>query len=279
MKLVVFSDVQANLPALEETIEQIEAWRPDLVVMAGDLVNRGPDSLGCLRLFAEQRARHGWLPVNGNHEEWVLRCGVEAPRSEGEQAIRRFTDWAWHQVAPHAELLRGWPDHLCLHPPGADAWVHVTHGTMASNRDGITPGVSDASLAGKLPEDAALFITGHTHRPHQRRIGSLDIVNVGSAGSPFDGDPRASLGRFTWQHGRWHSEIVRFDYDRARAARDFEDFGFLDQGPLARLVFMEWERAALLMSGWRQRYERAVLDGTLPLEQSVTRYLGEIGLG
>ncbi|KAA6186571.1 metallophosphoesterase family protein [Thiohalocapsa marina] len=274
MKVAVFSDVQANLPAMEEALAHIDAWGPDMVVMAGDLVNRGPDSLGCLMLFDQRRRASGWLPVNGNHEVWVLRCGVEPPVSVGERDIRRFTDFAWRQVAEHADLLRDWPDHLCLHPPGAAAWLHVTHGTMAGNRDGITPNTSDESLAGKLPEGVALFVSGHTHRPHQRRTQDMDVVNVGSVGSPFDGDPRGSYGQFTWQGGRWHSRIVRFAYDRARAERDFEDSGFLDEGgPLAHLIFREWRDARLLMGGWRRQYERLVYAGEIGLQDSIDRYL------
>jgi predicted phosphodiesterase len=277
MKVAVFSDVQANLPAMQEAVAHIEAWQPDLVVMAGDLVNRGPDSLGCLELFDQKRRESGWLPVNGNHEVWVLHCGREAPASDGEREIRRFADFAWRQVAERPELLRDWPDHLCLQPPGADAWLHVTHGTMAGNRDGITPGTSDASLIGKLPEGVALFVTGHTHRPHQRRTQDMDVVNVGSIGSPFDGDPRASYGQFTWRNGSWHTRIVRFAYDRERAARDFEDSGFLDQGgPLARMIYLEWQRATLLMSEWRRRYQQAVLDGEISLAHSVDSYLREV---
>jgi predicted phosphodiesterase len=277
MKVAVFSDVQAVLPALEAVIEDIESWHPDHVIMAGDLVNRGPDSGGCLALFDRMRRGQGWLPVNGNHEVWVLGCGERGPRSAGERDIRRFTDWAWRQVADQAERLRGWPDHLCLHPPGADAWLHVTHGTMAGNRDGITPNTTDAALIGKLPEGAALFVSGHTHRAHQRHTQGMDVVNIGSVGSPFDGDVRGSYGRFTWHRGRWHTELVRFAYDRERAARDFETSGFLDEGgPLARLIYLEWQRAALLMSGWRRHWQEAVLRGEITLEDSVTRYLREI---
>jgi predicted phosphodiesterase len=278
MKVAAFSDVQANLPALEETVRRIHAWQPDLVVMAGDLVNRGPDSRGCLMLFAEQQIRHGWLPVAGNHEEWVLRCATQAPRSDGDREIRRFTDWAWQQVADIGHLLRGWPDHLTFAPPGTDAWVHVTHGTLAGNRDGISPGVSDDSLIGKLPADVALFVTGHTHRVHQRRTQGIDIVNVGSAGSPFDGDIRASYAQLTWADGRWHTEIVRFDYDRERAARDFEQSGFLDQGALARMVYLEWQRAEVLVGGWRRHWEPRVFAGEVTLEESVTRYVEGLGL-
>ncbi|MBK1706913.1 metallophosphoesterase family protein [Halochromatium glycolicum] len=278
MKVAVFSDIQANLPALEETIEQIERWRPDLVVMAGDLVNRGPDSGGCLRRFDEMRRDRGWLPVNGNHEEWVLASEHRSVETPGERALWGFTQWAWSQCAADAERLRGWADHLTFHPPESDAWVHVTHGTMAGNRDGITPGRSDESLVGALPEDIALFIAGHTHRPHQRRTQCMLVVNVGSAGSPFDGDPRGSFGRFVWQHGRWQAEIRRFDYDRDQARRDFLNSGFLDQSPLARIVYHEWERAELLIAGWRERYQQAVLAGELDAERSVRDYLQGLGL-
>jgi predicted phosphodiesterase len=277
MRVAVFSDVQANLPALEEAVDRIEAWQPELVVMAGDLVNRGPDSLGCLRLFDRYRRGQGWLPVQGNHEVWVLRCGREAPRSEGDRAIRQFTDWAWRQVAPEVEALEGWADHLCFYPPGTADWVHVTHGSMTGNRDGITASTPDEALAAKVPAGVALFVVGHTHRVLQRRALGMDIVNVGSVGSPFDGDVRGSWAKLVYAHDRWNVEIERFNYDRARAARDFESSGFLDQGgPLARLVFLEWQRAQLLIGGWRERYEPAVLAGEIPLARSIDKYLAQI---
>ncbi len=277
MKVAVFSDVQGVLPAFEAVIEDIDAWGPDTVIMAGDLINRGPDSRGCLALFDRMRRERGWLPVNGNHEVWVLSCEHTDPETEGEREMRRFTDFAWRQVAPIADRLRDWPDHLCLHPPGADAWLHVTHGTMAGNRDGITPKTSDDSLVGKLPEDVSLFVSGHTHRAHQRETQGMDVVNVGSVGSPFDGDVRSSYGRFTWQGGCWHTELVRVPYDRVRAEREFETSGFLEQGgPLARIVHLEWKEARLLIGGWREPYQEAVRRGEITLEDSVNRYLAQL---
>ena len=53
MRVAVFSDVQANLPALETCVAHIQGWNPDLVVMAGDLINRGPRSDACLGLFQQ----------------------------------------------------------------------------------------------------------------------------------------------------------------------------------------------------------------------------------
>ena len=282
MRVVIFSDVQANLPAMQEAVERILKWDPDLVVMAGDLVNRGPKSLECLELFDQLRRTRGWLPVQGNHETYVLRCGAEAPGTPLEAELRRFADWTYAQLRPRIAALTGWPDHLCFHaasaePAAAQSWVHVTHGTMASNRDGIGPGVPDAALRGKLPPDIALFVTAHTHRPLERVLDGIPILNVGSVGSPFDGDVRGSFARLEWRGGCWQREIVRFTYDRARADRDFLASGFIEEGgALARILYEEWRQARPLMPRWRRDFEAAVLAGERAPGPAVAEFLSQV---
>jgi predicted phosphodiesterase len=279
MKVAIFSDVQANLPAMEAAVEQILDRSPDMVVMAGDLVNRGPCSLDCLRLFDELRHSHGWLPVNGNHETWVLRCGREAPRDPYEAETRRFADWTYQQVRPAIDAMTGWPDHLSFAGDDGTSWVHVTHGTMAGNRDGVTGSVSDEVLRERLPPDISLFITAHTHRPLVRIVDGIPVLNVGSVGSPFDGDPRGSLALLEWGRDGWDWEILRFDYDRARTERDFRESGFIDEGgPLTHILFQEWRLARLLMPQWRKDHEPAVRAGELGLAEAVDRFLSGLGL-
>jgi predicted phosphodiesterase len=278
MKVAVFSDVQGNLPAMEVAVEQILAWGPDLVIMDGDLVNRGPSSAACLSLFEELQAGHGWLPVNGNHETWVLRCAREAPATALEAEMRRFADWTLAQLGERAQALATWPDHLTLHAPGDPSWVHITHGTMAGNRDGVSVSVPDEALTGKIPPDLALFVTAHTHKPLERCLGATRILNVGSVGSPFDGDPRGSWAQLEYRRGRWDTRILRFAYDRDRTARDFLASGMLeDGGPLARILYEEWRRARGLMFQWRGQHEPAVLSGERPLQAAVDAFLAGLG--
>ena len=120
MKVAVFSDVQGNLPTMEVAVEHILDWTPDLVVMAGDLVNRGPSSRACLDLFDPLRRERGWLPVQGNHEAWVLRCGRERPIDTIDADMRRFADQAFLQIADVEDALLGWPDHLSFHAHSED---------------------------------------------------------------------------------------------------------------------------------------------------------------
>lgn len=277
MKVAIFSDVQGNLPAMEVAVSRILDWNPDMVVMDGDLVNRGPSSLGCLALFERLRREHGWLPVKGNHEAWVLRCAREAPRDALEKEMRRFADWTYHQIRPRIEALVGWPDHLCFLGGDDRSWVHVTHGTMRSNRQGITASMADEDIRAALPPEVALFVTAHTHRPLVRVLDGVPILNVGSVGSPFDGDPRGSYALLEWRGDRWHWELVRFEYDRARTERDFRESGFVEEGgPLARILFAEWRLARLLMPHWRRDFEPAVLAGERPLGAAVDDFLASI---
>ncbi len=277
MKVAVFSDVQGNLPAMEEAVSRILDWGADLVVMNGDLINRGPNSLACLECFDALRRSHGWLPVQGNHETWVMRCARERPKDALDESMRRFADWTYRQIHPRIDALTGWPDHLCFHGGDDASWVHVTHGTMASNRQGITAGMLDEDIRVVLPHDIALFVTAHTHRPIERLVDAIPIVNVGSVGSPFDGDPRGSYALLERRRSGWHSEIVRFHYDRARAERDFHDLGFIAEGgPLARILFEEWRRARLLMPLWRHDFEPSVLAGERLLQPAVDAFLASL---
>jgi hypothetical protein len=147
---------------------------------------------------------------------------------------------------------------------------------MISNRFGITAHITEEQMQHALPPDIALFVTAHTHRPMHSILNGVPILNVGSVGSPFDGDVRGSYARLEWRCGRWHSEIIRFDYDRVQAERDFWELGFIDGGgPVARILFEEWRQARPLMSRWRSEYEPAVLAGEREANAAVTEFLAE----
>ena len=54
MKIAVLADIHANYRALETVVQHVENWRPDSVLVAGDIVNRGPRSFCCLE-YIEKR--------------------------------------------------------------------------------------------------------------------------------------------------------------------------------------------------------------------------------
>ncbi|KAK9696064.1 hypothetical protein K7432_012658 [Basidiobolus ranarum] len=68
-RLIVIGDVHGCLNSFERLIEKLDVTAEDVIVLAGDLVAKGPDSLGVLRKAKEL----GALCVRGNHDDEVLR--------------------------------------------------------------------------------------------------------------------------------------------------------------------------------------------------------------
>ena len=282
MNIAVLADIHANLPALQTVADDVERWRPDAVIVAGDLVNRGPRSRECLDFVMEKVRTAGWLLLRGNHEDYVLSHADPAtPRSGLGLEIRRLSYWTYQQVCSDLDLLQAMPLEQKLHDPQGGE-VHFVHGSLLGLRDGIYPETLDCELPAKTGLDRrppgapplALFCVGHTHRPLVRRLNGTLIVNAGSVGLPFDQDTRLAYARLSWQPSGWQAEIVRLKYDLEGAKRDFTATGYLQGGgPLARLVLIELETASSHLYNWSVRYQSAAERGEISMEDSVQRYL------
>lgn len=270
MKVAVISDIHGNLPALRATVAHVDAWSPDLVVVNGDIINRGPNSGECLEWMLERRERLGWHLLRGNHEEFVLDCGgPDQPLSGPAYEIREFAHFALAQVSGMISDLLTLPD-VYERPAPNGALLRIAHASMRSNRDGVYPMTTDEELRKQIAPAPAVFVTGHTHRPLIRRIDQTVVVNTGSVGSSFDDNRRAGYGRFTWTGEEWRAEIVRLDYDFDQIEIDYARSGFLERGgPLAQLMLVELRKARGLIHRWASRYEEAVLSGNMTLEASV----------
>jgi bis(5'-nucleosyl)-tetraphosphatase (symmetrical) len=110
VRTIVVGDVHGCLEELDELLRVVEL-RPgfDRLVFVGDLIDRGPDSVGVVRRARELRARS----VLGNHEEKHLRWA----RAGSPHAAPRATaggrlspaDLAWLEaLPPWLRLDGGW---------------------------------------------------------------------------------------------------------------------------------------------------------------------------
>lgn len=161
-RTLIIGDVHGCAEELRALLDEV-AFRPgqDELVSVGDLVNKGPDSIGVVRLVRALGAR----AVMGNHDDLVVRCA--AARRAGTDdtfpdGVRRIVkkldddDLAWLEALP---LTLSLDDHhtIIVHagllpnvPLGSQAREHVL--TMRSIRTDGTPtkrieeGVAWASL-------------------------------------------------------------------------------------------------------------------------------------
>jgi predicted phosphodiesterase len=274
MKVAVLADIHANWPALQAVAADLERWRPDRVVVAGDLINRGPRPAECADFVLGRK----WVWVCGNHEEYVLsHVGQREPVNAG--ASFGTSHWTYQrlngQMSHVQRLPLQWNE--CLPdgvPDGGE--VRVVHASMRGTRDCIFPDTPDETLRQQITPAPRVFVVGHTHIPLMRTLDDTLIINAGSSGLPFDGDPRLSYAQVTWQAGHWAAEIVRVDYDRAQAEQDFDETGFSDQvGPLARLIRVELQQARSQLGEWSRAYQAAVASGQMTLAESVARFLAD----
>jgi Icc-related predicted phosphoesterase len=73
MRNIIIGDVHGCLEELKELINKIELSRTDNLFFIGDLIDKGPDSVGVVKYVFELSKLYSTLLILGNHEEKFLR--------------------------------------------------------------------------------------------------------------------------------------------------------------------------------------------------------------
>jgi predicted phosphodiesterase len=277
MKIAVLADIHGNLPALQTVVAHIDQWRPDEVVVAGDVVNRGPRPLECLQIIEEKKRRAGWLVVRGNHEDYVINhTRPNAPRSGPEFEIYRTSYWTLNQLNGQVGSLKDLPFQISLSAPDGGE-IRTVHASMHNNRDGIFPDTTDEYLRQQIAPPPAAICVGHTHQALTRFIDDTLVVNAGSVGMPFDGDNRAAYAQLTWHNNQLLANIIRLEYDNDRMDRDFFETGFApDAGALTSLMLVEFRHARPYLHLWMRRYQEPLLSGEISIENAVDEFIASL---
>lgn len=213
MRILVISDIHANLTALEAVIA--DAGQVDAVWCLGDLVGYGPDPNQCVKRIQQLP---GLVCLMGNHDAAVAgKIPVTSFNNEARLAVL----WTRSVIEPQVvEYLKG------LSPNDVADSIYLAHG---SPREPIWEYVLDVhtALLNFRQFDNPFCFVGHSHFPlkFQKRnaqdvadlsipiVGNSNpmvpraIYNPGSVGQPRDRDPRAAYAiydpdRQTWTHHR-----------------------------------------------------------------------------
>jgi predicted phosphodiesterase len=242
MKIALFSDIHANLPALEAFFGSVEEQKPDAIYCLGDLVgyNVWPNEV-----IHEIRRRR--IPtIAGNYDFGVGRasddCGC-AYKTDEEKANGAVSISYTNQVVGEDEraYLRTLPAHIRVEFQLNQDKLNLllVHGSPRRINEYLFEDREEKSMMRIMQDaDADILCFGHTHKPYHRILPSLPdtpphyrhAVNIGSVGKPKDGDPR---GCYVLVHIHEDTrvadkdsirvEFIRFAYDVEKAARAVQE--------------------------------------------------------
>ena len=221
-RIAALSDVHGNIAALEAVLADVTREKPDRIVVAGDLVLNGPEPAAVVAALREASAA-GAAVIAGNTDVAVADFDYAAAfpwMTDGvPDAIVAAAEWAhdalgddgveWLRLLPSERRIRTDDDTLVL-------VCHASPGSQTSGFDqNLDPSVTIERLA---RTDARVVICGHTHLPEIRDLGFKVIVNTGSAGYVFDGEPTASWALVDIDDGEVSAEIRRTEFDTLAVA-------------------------------------------------------------
>ncbi|HXJ12635.1 MAG TPA: metallophosphoesterase family protein [Candidatus Limnocylindrales bacterium] len=204
MRLLVLTDIHANLSALEASLSAVEgSWQR--LVCLGDVVGYGPDPNEVTSRIREL----GAVTIRGNHDKAVAEL---MPTDDFNPVAKAAVNWTRSQLSN--ENL-GWLAGLPQGPLESEGVVLV-HGAFQDEDEYVfTP---SQALEGLLDSTSQVTFFGHTH--HQGGFSYEDpelevlalhprsneshcalrledakryLLNPGSIGQPRDTDPRAGF--------------------------------------------------------------------------------------
>jgi putative phosphoesterase len=242
MKIALFSDIHANLPALEACLASIEQHDVDAIYCLGDLVgyNVWPNEV------INEIRRRGIATIAGNYDEGIGlmsdECGC-AYKTDPEKDMGKISiSYTNHLVQPkERNYLRTLPSHIRVEFKFNNEQMNLllVHGSPRKINEYLFEDREEKSLMRILEDaDADILCFGHTHKPYHRVLPSNEgdeqtyrhAINIGSVGKPKDADPRGCYVILTLNSEASKSnkeaisvEFIRFEYDVEKVAKAIED--------------------------------------------------------
>ena len=231
MKIVLFSDVHANLPAFEKALEEIEKQKPDAIYCLGDLVGYHVFPNEVINKIRKRR-----IPtIAGNHDAKVKKLSEKQLAEMGK-------NYAYSIIGEiEKQYLATLPAHIRVDFELNEGSLKMllVHGSPTSNEEYLLENKDEKEFINVFKEAGVdILCFGHSHKPYHRILSETvdnttkyyHAINTGSVGKPKDGNPQ---GGFVVLHihknsGKLYQEslqvqFIRFDYDVNLSTKAIED--------------------------------------------------------
>ena len=221
LKIGVFSDVHANLPALEAVLAFFEQEACDTLYHLGDAIAIGPHPAECIERLAQ-------IPnlrcIVGNHDLWYSQ-GIPSVLPEWVNAGEvKHHEWTHQQIGfERKQFVRSWQFVRQEELEGLKlAFMH--YGLTANGHD-FKPIIRNP-LGGNLDVifadylDADLILYGHTHIVSHMQ-GQTRYINPGSVGCTLT--PVAPCLTIRLTDGVFEAQQHYIPYDDTAVLRAFDE--------------------------------------------------------
>ena len=238
MRIALFSDIHANIPALTACLQKIDEQEPDAVYCLGDLVgyNIWPNEV-----INEIRKRR--IPtIAGNYDQGIGLtsddCGC-AYKTDKEKEMGKMSISFTNSIveADQRRYLRTLPAHIRVEFQlnNDRLTLLLVHGSPRKINEYLFEDREEKSLLRIMEQaEADIMCFGHTHKPYHRVLQDENnkyrhAINIGSVGKPKDNNPQgcfvildidetSSINNTETVQVRF----IRFAYDVEKAAKAIE---------------------------------------------------------
>ena len=214
MKIVVFTDTHANLPALKALAREIRREGYDAAFHTGDAVGIGPWPAETIEALLE-------IPrlnlLAGNHDAWM--CGG-LPKGSARWLEDHYK-WLGDRVSRgHLALAAAWP--VLTEHEFAGVRAAFVHYTLSACGTRVALPISDriaADLDALADRHSSLVVFhGHRHKPSDLR-GKVRYINPGALGCWHKPAARYAIARF--HKGKISVQHKTVPYDRDELLKGF----------------------------------------------------------
>ncbi len=230
MRYGLLSDIHGNLEALRTVLDVLRKEDVDNYICLGDIVGYGANPRECLKLIQDLNP----VCIAGNHDYAAVHLtDINYFNPHAKEAVL----WTQNQLQDKdkkfltgLKLVHHFPAFTIVHATlkVPEEWNHIlTTYTARQNFQLLT---------------TSLLFVGHSHKPiifegdtayryYFRETVKLEeerkyIINIGSAGQPRDGDPRAAFALYDTETNI--VQIKRVEYDVTMAMRKIVEAGLPD---------------------------------------------------
>jgi diadenosine tetraphosphatase ApaH/serine/threonine PP2A family protein phosphatase len=229
MRILVISDIHANLTALEAVLA--DAGEINTAWCLGDLVGYGPDPNECI---ARVRSLPNLVCLIGNHDAAALH---QIDTDNFNPDARTAIEWTRQTLTPDAyAFLQSLPEKVVVDlvtlahgSPRQPVWEYLLDTRTASLNFNffVTPyclvGHTHLPVVYYMPDDSRTARLVVPEAFMQMTLAPRDILNPGSVGQPRDRDPRAAYAILDTTQNTW--EFRRVAYDIASVQKRMLEIG------------------------------------------------------